>query len=140
MKAVIVVAAMLSAPSLAAQTDSSDPRASLFVQRGCAECHAIAALKVKAKTDAGPDLTFAYGDVRDRYGMTLDRFFDQPAGVMRLVLGGHIQLQRSDCDSLVRLFRDLYTEHLSRLDSLNRRAPPAPGSPRPAESPRRSTH
>jgi hypothetical protein len=29
-----------------------DPRAAIFVQHGCAECHAIAALGVKAATDA----------------------------------------------------------------------------------------
>lgn len=131
MRALLVVAAMLAAQGVAAQEAPADPRASLFVRRGCADCHAIAALKVKAKTDVGPDLTLAHAEVRDRYGMTLDRFFDQPAGVMRLVLGGHIQLERAERDSLVQLFRDLYGEHLARVDSLNRRGP-VRGSPRSA--------
>src|SRR5919109_2259564 len=32
-----------------------DPRAAIFIQRGCPECHAIAVLDVKAATDVGPD-------------------------------------------------------------------------------------
>lgn len=129
---ILAVAGMLVARGGAAQADSSDPRASLFVRRGCADCHAIAAARVKAKADVGPDLTFAYADVRDRYGMTLDRFFDEPPGVMRLVLGVHIPLARAESDSLVPFFRDLYDKHLARLDSLNRRAVPVRGSPRSA--------
>lgn len=43
-----------------------DPRAVVFVQRGCSEGHAIAALGVKAATDVGPDLTFAYMDRPER--------------------------------------------------------------------------
>lgn len=138
MNTMLVVAAMLAAHSLAAQQapaprvpgDSADPRASLFIRRGCADCHAIAALKVRAKSDVGPDLTFAYADVQSRYGMTLERFFDQPPGMMRLVLGVHIQLERAESDSLVRLFRDLHLEHLARLDSLRRVPRPVSTGPR----------
>jgi hypothetical protein len=138
MKTMLVVAVMLAAHNLAAQQtpapqapgDSSDPRASLFVQRGCADCHAIVALKVKAKSDVGPDLTFAYTDVQSRYGMTLERFFDQPPGIMRLVLGVHRQLDRAESDSLVQLFRNLQVEHLARLDSLRRVPRPVSTGPR----------
>lgn len=120
MRIMIVVAAILAGHSLVAQQVPADPRASLFVRRGCAECHGIVALKVKAKTDAGPDLTFAYAAVPYRYGMTLERFFAQPPGIMRLVLGVHRQLESAQRDSLVQLFRDLYAAHLARLDSLQR--------------------
>lgn len=140
MKRMLVVAAILATQGLAAQQapapvpgDSADTRASLFVRRGCADCHAIAALKVKAKTDVGPDLTLTYADVQTRYGITLERFFDDPPGIMRVIFGGQIRLERADSDSLVRLFRDLYTEHLAQLDSLNRRARPTDGSPRASE-------
>ncbi|MGH7521427.1 MAG: hypothetical protein ACREMI_09115 [Gemmatimonadales bacterium] len=130
MKSMLIVAAILATPGLAAQQapappvpgDSADTRASLFVRRGCADCHAIAALKVKAKSDVGPDLTLTYAEVQTRYGITLERFFDDPPGIMRVIFGSQIKLERAESDSLVRLFRDLYTEHLAQLDSLNRRA------------------
>jgi hypothetical protein len=130
MKAMLVFAAILAVRSLAAQQVPVDPRASLFVRSGCTDCHGIVALRVKAKTEAGPDLTFAYGDVPYRYGMTLERFFAQPPGIMRLVLGVHIQLRQVQRDSLVQLFRDLYAEHVARLDSIQRAPRPVGTGPR----------
>lgn len=129
---ILLLLALMAARTLAAQTDTvpPDPRARLFVARGCADCHAITHLKVKAKTDVGPDLSSAYADVPFRYGVTLERFLDEPVGLMRMVLGVHIQLPRTESDSLVRLFRDLYDEHLARQDSLVRQARPVSGSPR----------
>ncbi|HET9386112.1 MAG TPA: hypothetical protein VFO67_13255, partial [Gemmatimonadales bacterium] len=53
--------------------------------------------------------------------MTLERFFDQPPSIMRLVLGGRPSLRPAERDSLVTLFRDLYLEQLARLDSAQRR-------------------
>lgn len=133
MKIMLVVAAIFAAHSLGAQQVPADPRASLFVRRGCADCHGIVALKVKAKTDAGPDLTFAYAEVPYRYGMTLERFLVEPPGIMRLVLGAHIQLRPLERDSLVQLFHDLYAQHLARLDSAWRRPRPVDASPRMSE-------
>jgi hypothetical protein len=132
----LVLAVVMMARTLAAQsaTVQTNPRARLFVARGCADCHAIALLKVKAQADVGPDLSAAYVNVPYRYGVTLERFFDEPVGVMRMVLGVHIQLPRAESDSLVRLFRDLYTEHLARQDSLVRPTRPV------STSPRQSTH
>ena len=127
----LLILVVLLAPTLAAQARDSaasdttvNPRARLFVARGCSECHGIEALRVKARTDAGPDLTCAYADVPVRYGVPLERFFDEPAGIMRMVLASHVRLPQGDADSLVRLFRDLYKEHLARMDSLQRQARP----------------
>ena len=135
MRILLLLAVVMATRTLAAQTDTvaPNPRARLFVARGCADCHAIAHLQVKAKADVGPDLSSAYADVPFRYGMTLERFFDEPVGLMRLVLGVHIQLPRTESDSLVRLFRDLYAEHLTRQDSLVRRGRPVSGSPGSSE-------
>lgn len=140
MKLSWVVAAALTAQPLAAQTTVAppNPRASLFVARGCSECHAIEQLKVKAKTDVGPDLSSAYVDVPTRYGVTLERFFAEPVGIMRVLLAEHVRLRPTDSDSLVRLFRDLYSEHLARSDSLSRHARPVRTSPRSSELPHRS--
>lgn len=132
MKALLVVAIALIAPTLSAQTDSvraadsarTELRARYLTERRCSDCHSVAALKIKAAGDVGPDLSSAYADVPFRYGMTLDRFFDQPAGIMRMVLGGRPSLRQAERDSLVTLFRDLYTEHLAKLDSLQRRLRP----------------
>jgi hypothetical protein len=138
MKTLLILSLALAAHPLAAQTDTApvNPRARLFVARGCSECHAIEQLKVKAKTDVGPDLSAAYVDVVTRYGVILQRFFDEPQGIMRIVLADHIQLRPADSDSLVRLFRDLYNEQLARLDSLKRQARPVAG-PAPGSAPHR---
>lgn len=115
-------AAVCTAP-LAAQ---EDPRARLFQERGCSECHAVSALRIAGKTDVGPDLSYAYAEVPQRYGLTLEHFLNEPSGVMRLVLGGHIQLTRAERAALVDLFSDLYAQHLARLDSLRRGLRPVP--------------
>lgn len=128
MKTILVLAFAAGALVLAAQ---QDPRARLVTDRGCSDCHAVAALKVRAKTDVGPDLSAAYVDVPFRYGMTLERFFDQPPGIMRIVLGGRPSLEPAERDSLVALFRSLYTEQLGKLDSAQRR-------PRPVDVKRQS--
>lgn len=135
MRMSLLVALTLAAQPLAGQANVAppNPRARLFVDRGCAECHAIAQLQVKGKTDVGPDLSSAYVDVSTRYGVTLERFFDDPVGIMRIILVEQVQLRRADSDSLVRLFRDLYDEHLARLDSLHRRAVPVSASPRASD-------
>jgi mono/diheme cytochrome c family protein len=137
MKTLLILLSALLVPALAAQSKDStakdsviNPRARLFIARGCSECHGIEALKVKASRDVGPDLTAAYVDVPARYGVTLEAFFDEPAGIMRMVLASHVRLQPADADSLVRLFRDLYKEHLARLDSLQRQGRPVLLEPR----------
>ena len=116
----LAAAAALWTTPLVGQGNQQDARALLFQDRGCSECHAIAALRIAAKTDVGPDLTYAYAEVPYRYGLTLEHFFNEPSGVMRIVLGGHIQLSRAERAALVALFRDLYAQHLARLDSLRR--------------------
>ncbi len=130
MRGLLFLAMALAAHPLAAQTDTVpvNPRARLFVASHCGDCHSLEALKVKAGSDVGPDLTTAYVDVPARYGVTLEKFFDQPVGIMRVIFGGQVQLQPAESDSLIQLFRELYTEHLARLDSLKRIAHPASAS------------
>ncbi|HET9386422.1 MAG TPA: hypothetical protein VFO67_14890, partial [Gemmatimonadales bacterium] len=61
MKKLLALALAMGMQPLAAQ---QDPRASLLVDRGCSDCHTIAALKVtRSKADVGPDLSAAYIDV-----------------------------------------------------------------------------
>jgi hypothetical protein len=98
--------AALAGPGVT-QTDS---RARIFVDRGCWDCHAVSALRVKASADVGPDLTYAYGDVLRRYGLNLESFMANPTGVMRMMLASHIRLTVADRDSIVRILRGLYEE------------------------------
>jgi len=87
-----------------------DARARIFVERGCRDCHAVSALKLKASADVGPDLTFAYGDVLRRYGLNLESFMANPPGVMRMMLASHLRLTVADRDSVVQILRALYEE------------------------------
>jgi hypothetical protein len=103
----------------------ADPRAQIFVQRGCTECHAVSALRVKASADVGPDLTYAYGDVLRRYGLNLESFMANPTGVMRLMLASHLRLSVADRDSIVVLLRGLYAERRADAETGIPNLPPA---------------
>lgn len=104
-----------------------DPRAAIFVERGCTDCHAISALKVKASADVAPDLTYAYGDVLRRYGLNLESFLANPTGVMRMMLASHLRLSVADRDSMVRILRGLYEVRTADSDV---GVPSLPGPPR----------
>jgi len=109
---------------------SGDPRAAIFVERGCQECHAIAALGVKAATDVGPDLTFAYADVVSRYGVSLPSFLDNPPGLMGFVETSHLHLTRADQDSITRILHEIYQENLAAMDRVIPLLPPGRVRPR----------
>ncbi|HET7380916.1 MAG TPA: hypothetical protein VFJ24_12800 [Gaiellales bacterium] len=101
-----------------------DPRSAIFVQRGCQECHAIAALGVKAATDVGPDLTFAYADAVNRYGVSLEAFLREPRGLMGFVLASHLHLTPQDGDSISHILHAVYDEHLADMDPNMPSSPP----------------
>jgi hypothetical protein len=101
----------------ARHTGPPDPRADLFVRRGCSDCHAIVGLGVKASADVGPDLTYAYGDVVIRYGTSLESFLENPTGVMRLMLAAHLHLRPSERDSMVQVLKGLYVERSAELEA-----------------------
>lgn len=114
-----------------------DPRAAIFIQRGCSECHAIAALGVKAATDVAPDLTFAYADVQNRYELNLASFLENPRGLMGFVFTAHVALTQSDRDSISRTLEALYHERLADMDENIPSFPPVhrvkPGESRRAD-------
>lgn len=101
-----------------------DPRAVIFVQRGCTECHAISGLGAIAEKDVGPDLTFAYADVLTRYDVNLESFLNDPSGVMRLMLASHLHLRMSDRDSMLHILKGLYQERRAGMDELIPSFPP----------------
>ena len=112
------------APSWLRADSGRDPRAAIFVRRGCTQCHAIAALGVAAEADVGPDLTFAYADVLIRYDVNLESFFYNPTGVMRLMLASHLHLSTADRDSMVHILRGLYLERRADMDEVVPSFPP----------------
>ena len=71
---------------------SSDPRAAIFLEKGCPQCHSISALGVKSPAEIGPDLTIAYTDVQSRFNMELEEFLKNPTGTMQMVLSSQIKL------------------------------------------------
>jgi hypothetical protein len=99
-------------PLIAMQAESvrSDPRAQIFLEKGCPQCHRISGLGIVAQIEAGPDLTIAYEDVRSRFNVPLDSFLANPTGTMQIVLSAQIRLTPEERDSIYRLLRDLH-EH-----------------------------
>ncbi len=95
-----------------------DPGAAIFVRHGCTDCHAISAFHVKPATDVGPDLTLAYGDVMNRYGVSLETFLYDPSGVMRMMLASHLRLSAVDRDSMIQVLKVLYEHRRGELDSM----------------------
>ena len=113
MVAVTGVAALAALAGNSRALPESDPRAAIFARRGCNDCHAVAALGVRARHDVAPDLTYAYGDVLSRYGVDLESFLANPQGVMRLMLSAHLRLTPMDRDSIVQILRGLYAQRVA---------------------------
>jgi hypothetical protein len=114
---VAAIAALLALGGLvrAAGAQQRDPRGAIFIARGCNECHSVWALAVKAKSDVAPDLTYAYIDVVNRYGESLEAFLSNPVGIMRMMLAEHVQLSRADRDRITRILATIYLEHRAQL-------------------------
>jgi cytochrome c551/c552 len=93
---------------------SDDPRAALFLQKGCPKCHSISALGVKAATEVGPDLTFAYSDVKSRFNQPLEQFLQNPTGTMQIVLSQMITLSPEERDSVIHILKRLHDEREER--------------------------
>jgi hypothetical protein len=91
-------------------TQSTDPRAALFVRKGCPQCHSISALGVKSPAELGPDLTFAYTDVQSRFNMKLEEFLKNPTGTMQVVLSSQIKLSPAERDSVIHILTELHED------------------------------
>lgn len=89
---------------------SSDPRAAIFLNKGCPQCHSISAFGVKSPAEIGPDLTMAYQDVQTRFNMPLEEFLHNPTGTMQVVLSGQIQLSTAERDSIIHILKELHED------------------------------
>ena len=104
-----------AAPAAATQTGAwqvtrNDPRAALFMQKGCPQCQTISALGIKSVAEVGPDLTNAYTDVQSRFGIKLEQFLPNPTGTMQMVLSTMIQLSPAERDSVIHILKQLQEE------------------------------
>jgi cytochrome c551/c552 len=122
--ALALTAAVLATPLPAIGQAAREPRAALFVHNGCTECHAVSALGLRGATDAGPDLTFAYADVVNRYGTTLEYFLEHPTGVMQMILMSHVQLEPAAQDSIIQVLKELFEQRRAEMDPEMPSAPP----------------
>jgi cytochrome c551/c552 len=102
--------ARADASAVSSAPASSDPRAAIFIEKGCPQCHSISALGVKSPAEVGPDLTIAYTDVRSRFNMELKDFLQNPTGTMQIVLSSQIKLSPTERDSIVEILEDLHEE------------------------------
>ena len=91
-------------------TQSTDPRAALFVRKGCPQCHSISALGVKSPAEIGPDLSFAYSDVQSRFNVKLEEFLKNPTGTMQVVLSSQIKLSPEERDSVIHILTELHED------------------------------
>jgi cytochrome c551/c552 len=107
---------LTASPPAAPAATSSDPRAALFVEKGCPQCHSISALDVKSPTEVGPDLTMAYDDVRSRFNQPLEQFLHNPTGTMQMVLSQMITLSPEERDSVIHILKRLHEEREERGD------------------------
>ena len=97
-----------AAATAATASAPTDPRAAIFVTKGCPQCHSVSALGIKSPAEVGPDLTLAYEDVQNRFGMKLEEFLNNPTGTMQVVLSSAIQLSPAERDSIIHILRELH--------------------------------
>jgi hypothetical protein len=102
--------ATTASPATPAGVTSSDPRGSIFLQKGCPQCHTISALGIKSPAEIGPDLTYAYTDVQNRFNMKLEEFLHNPTGTMQVVLSSQIQLSPEERDSVIHILKAIIEE------------------------------
>jgi hypothetical protein len=106
--------AMPTLPGMAAVAPptitGNDPRANLFLTKGCPTCHSVTAFGIKSSTDVGPDLSIAYTDVRSRFGTSLEEFLPNPTGTMQMVLGQLIKLSPAERDSVIHMLKQISEE------------------------------
>jgi cytochrome c5 len=90
-----------AAAAIAANANAT-PEGKWFVEKGCAQCHALKAYGVVSQIQMGPDLGLAKEDVKARFGVELEEFFANPPGTMALVLSSQIVLTPEEKKDVIR--------------------------------------
>jgi hypothetical protein len=81
-----------------------------FVQKGCFACHDVSVYGIKSAAPAGPDLAIAVEDVKSRFGMSLEEFFQTPIGTMSVVLSQMLALSPEDKALAIEKMREAHRE------------------------------
>ena len=101
-----------SAATAPAQAVSAvSPEGEWFVKTGCAKCHEVSVYGVKPETQIGPDLALAVEDVKTRFGVPVEEFFESPSGTMALVLSSQIPLTPEEKKVAIRKLHEAYAAH-----------------------------
>ncbi len=90
-----------------------------FVEKQCFICHSISTLEIDSPTNIGPDLANAVIDVQNRFHMPLERFLDNPAGTMQMVLSRQIILSKEDKQEILKKLRIAYDKYLKKQTEKN---------------------
>lgn len=94
------------------------PAGEWFKQKGCTDCHSIAAYRMWNLTAQGPDLSEAVEDVPRRFGVTLENFLHAPTGTMAMVLSSRIPLTPDERDEAIARLHDAYRRHQGLPDGM----------------------
>jgi cytochrome c5 len=105
------VAPDAAAAAAAAANAKATPEGKFFVEKGCAQCHALKAYGVVSQIQMGPDLGLAKEDVKARFGVELEEFFANPPGTMALVLSSQIVLTPEEKKDVIRRLEAAFEAH-----------------------------
>ena len=109
----LALAALAAAVLLPAAAQAKPANPQIFVEKNCTQCHKVSAYGI-AGAEAGPDLSIAWTDVKDRYGVSLDAFMKKPTGTMQFVLSSMIKLTPEERDDIVTLLKDAHDKKLKK--------------------------
>ena len=101
------LAALAAAVLLPAAALAKPITPQIFVEKNCTQCHKVAAYGIEGG-ETGPDLSIAWTDVKDRFGVPLDAFMKKPTGTMQVVLGSMIKLTPEERDGIVKLLKEAH--------------------------------
>jgi mono/diheme cytochrome c family protein len=104
------IAAALMLPN-AAEAKPITPE--IFVEKNCTQCHQVSAYGIEGG-ETGPDLSIAWTDVQDRFGVTLDKFMKSPTGTMQVVLGSMVKLSPAERDGIVKLLKEAHQKKATK--------------------------
>lgn len=85
----------------------------IFKDKGCVQCHKVSAYGVEGG-ETGPDLSLAYTDVKDRFGMSLDKFLKAPTGTMQMVFGSMIKLTPEEKTGIYKLLKEAHEKNAKK--------------------------
>lgn len=101
------LAALAAAVLLPAAAQAKPITPQIFVEKNCTQCHKVSAYGISGSM-SGPDLSIAWTDVQERFGVPLDTFMKKPTGTMQFVLGSMITLTPEERDGIVDLLKEAH--------------------------------